>query len=296
MQGERVSIYRESERKDRPMSGLLLKNTSPLTLEGGALTVLDGNAYAGESLMERLKPGEERFISFAVDLATLVTVRNKEDREPVFLVRVVDGAFQAHYYQADKKTYAITNQTDKPRVVYVEHPLRDGWQLAADTPRPVEKTQNMYRFRVEVAPHQTVELDVAERRALMNRYLVSNLTPQDLELFVSERYLDDAARAALEKIISIKGLIAGSSARIEAIDQEVAAVGMDQARLRENIKALGQTADARQLIARYIAKAGEQETLVEQLAKERKQKASEQRGLQNELAAAIRALAIDRKL
>jgi hypothetical protein len=278
------------------MSGLLLKNTSPLTLEGGALTVLDGNAYAGESLMERLKPGEERFISFAVDLATLVTVRNKEDREPVFLVRVVDGAFQAHYYQADKKTYAITNQTDKPRVVYVEHPLRDGWQLAADTPRPVEKTQNMYRFRVEVAPHQTVELDVAERRALMNRYLVSNLTPQDLELFVSERYLDDAARAALEKIISIKGLIAGSSARIEAIDQEVAAVGMDQARLRENIKALGQTADARQLIARYIAKAGEQETLVEQLAKERKQKASEQRGLQNELAAAIRALAIDRKL
>src|ERR1700730_11844235 len=162
---------------------------------------------------------------------------------------------------------------------------RDGWQLAANTPRPVEKTQNIYRFRVEVAPHQTVELDVAERRALMNRYLVSNLKSQDIELFVSERYLDDAARAALEKIISIKGLIAGSSARIEAIDQEVAAVGTDQARLRENIKALGQTADAQQLIARYIAKAGEQETLIEQLAIERKQKASEQRGLQNELAA-----------
>jgi hypothetical protein len=296
MQGERVSIYRESERKDRPMSGLLLKNTSSLTLEGGALTVIDGNAYAGESLMERLKPGEERFISFAVDLATLVTMRNVNVREPVFLVRVVDGAFQAHYYQAEKKTYVITNQTDKPRIVYVEHPLRDGWQLAAETPRPVEKTQNAYRFRVEIGPHQTVELGVAERRALMDRYVVSSLTAHDLELFVSQRYLDEASRVALQKIIDIRGLIAGCMARIEAIDQEVAGIGTDQARLRENIKALGQTADARQLIARYIAKAGEQESLIEGLARERKAKTAERAQLQNELAAAIRALAIDRKL
>ena len=57
MEGERVSIYNESARADRPMGGILLKNTSPLTLEGGALTVIEGDAYAGEALMERLKPG-----------------------------------------------------------------------------------------------------------------------------------------------------------------------------------------------------------------------------------------------
>lgn len=296
MQGERVSIYREAERKDRPMSGLLLKNTSPLTLEGGALTVIDGNAYAGESLLERLKPGEDRFISFAVDLATLVTVRNDNVREPVFLVRVVDGSFQAHYYQAEKKTYLINNQTDKPRVVYVEHPLRDGWQLTPETARPVEKTQTAYRFRVELAPHQTVELGIAERRALMDKYVVAGLTSRDLELFVSRRYLDETARVALEKIINLRGQIAACAARIEAIDQEVAGIGADQGRLRENIKALEKTAEARQLIARYIAKAGEQETLIEGLARERKAKTNEQAELEKQLAAAIRSLAIDRKL
>ena len=171
MEGERVSIYREAERADRPMSGLLLKNTSQLTLEGGALTVIDGDAYAGESLVERLKPGEERFISFAVDLATLVTVSKDDGREPVFLVRVVDGTFQAHYYEAEKKTYTITNQTDKPRIVYVEHPLREGWRLTDETPKPVEKTQNAYRFRVELGPRETVELNVGEHRALMDKYM-----------------------------------------------------------------------------------------------------------------------------
>jgi len=109
------------------MSGMLLVNTSPLTLESGALTVIDGDAYAGEALMERLKPAEKRLISFALDLGTLVHVRTKEDRAPTFLVRVVSGVFQAHYHQTNKKIYVLTNQTDKPRVVYVEHPLRDGW-------------------------------------------------------------------------------------------------------------------------------------------------------------------------
>jgi hypothetical protein len=58
MDGERISVYNESVREDRPMSGLLLKNTTDLTFENGAMTVFERNAYAGESLMERLKPAE----------------------------------------------------------------------------------------------------------------------------------------------------------------------------------------------------------------------------------------------
>lgn len=41
MEGERVSVYNEATRKDRPMHGVRLKNTSALTLEGGSLTVIE---------------------------------------------------------------------------------------------------------------------------------------------------------------------------------------------------------------------------------------------------------------
>jgi uncharacterized membrane protein YgcG len=296
MEGERVSIYRESERADRPMSGLLLKNTSQLTLEDGALTVIDGDAYAGESLLERLKPGEERFISFAVDLATLVTIGKAANHEPVFLVRVIDGTFQAHYYEAEKKIYGISNQTDKPRTIYVEHPLREGWKLTDETPKPVEKTQNAYRFRVELRPREKVELEVGEHRALMDKYRISNLTPRDLELFVSRRYLDEASRIALENIINIKGQIADIGSELQELESETAEIAGDQGRLRENIKALDRTADARQLIARYVAKANDQETRIEELARERRTKVAARLQLQLQLDAAIRALAVDRKL
>lgn len=296
MDGERVSIYNEGARRDRPMGGMLLKNTSPLTLEDGALTVIDGDAYAGEALMERLKPAEERLISFALDLGTLVNVRVKEDRAPTFLVRAINGVFQAHYYQTNQKTYVFTNQTDKPRVVYVEHPLRDGWTLSTDTQKPDARTDSYYRFRIAVAPHQKVELPVTERRALMDTYALVNFSRQDLELFISRNYIDASTRALLEKIIDIKSRMAAAESRLETVDQEVEEIGKDQERLRDNIKALTATAEAKQLISRYVAKADTQETRLEQLNKEKQAISGELARLHAELEGVVRSLAIDRQL
>ncbi|HEX9919174.1 MAG TPA: hypothetical protein VGA87_08405, partial [Pyrinomonadaceae bacterium] len=73
-------------------------------------------------------------------------------------------------------------------------------------------------------------------------------------------------------------------------------IGEDQTRLRENIKTLSQTAEAKQLIARYVAKADQQETRIEQLTQERQAAKEERQRLQPQLDAAIRALSLDRNL
>jgi hypothetical protein len=296
MEGERVSIYNESARQDRPMGGILLKNTSPLTLEGGALTVIEGDAYAGEALMERLKPGEQRLISFELDLGTLVTARAKEKRAPTFLVRAVNGVFQAHYHQTNQKIYVVTNQTDKPRVVMIEHPVRQDWSLSVDTQKPEEKTANYYRFRVKVGAHEKLELPVTEQRVLMETYTLTSFTRQDLELFIAKNYIDANTRTTLEKIIDLRSRLAAKDARVESIDSEVEEIAKDQERLRDNIKALTATAEAKQLITRYVAKADTQETRLEQLNKEKQALGQEITGLEGELETVVRGLSIDRKL
>jgi hypothetical protein len=296
MDGERASIYNEAARRDRPMGGMLLKNTTPLTLESGAVTVLDGDAYAGEALMERLKPAEQRLISFALDLGTLVIVRQKADREPTFFVRAVNGVFQAHYYQTDQKVYKLTNQTDKPRVVYIEHPAREGWELSKDTPKPASTTQRYHRFRVELAGRATVEIPVTERRALVDTYQLSNFTRPQLDFFIASRYIDEPTRAALEKIIDLKVKIAAVNGRVEQLDKEAEEIGDDQKRYRENIEALSKTPEAKTLIARYIAKADAQETRLEQITKDKKAAQDEQTRLQEELTKMVRGLTLERNL
>src|SRR5437879_11773849 len=94
----------------------------------------------------------------------------------------------------------------------------------------------------------------------MDSYALLNFSRQDLELFVSRNYIDATARAVLEKIIDIKSRMAAAEARVEAIDLEITEIGTDQQRLRDNIKALTATAEARQLITRCVSKAATQET------------------------------------
>jgi hypothetical protein len=235
-------------------------------------------------------------MSFSLDLGTLVSARTKADRSPVFLVKALNGVFQAHYYETSARTYTLTNQTDKPRVVFVQHPMRQGWKLSDKGLKPDSQTANSYRFRVSLKAHETIALPVSERRELMDTYDLTSFGREQLELFVRLSYVDESARATLEKIIALKDRLAAADTQLRAIDRETLEIGQDQQRLRDNIKALTATAEARQLITRYIAKAGEQETRLEQLTKDKQAAAGERISLQEELAKLIRRLTVDHLL
>lgn len=288
MDGERISIYNDSVRRDRPMGGMLLKNVTNLTLESGSLTVLDRDAYAGEALMERLKPKEQRLISFALDLGTLVTIRQSEDREPAKLIKIVGGVFQVHYFRANEKIYQISNQTDRAKTLYIEHPVKQGMTLSEKTPKPDITTQKYYRFRVELEPFEKKEITVGEKQPLMDSYQLSSLSRNDLALFITRRYIDEATRAKLEKLIDLRIRIAQTDAKLQAFEEEVEKISDDQKRLRENIEALSKTPEAKTLITRYIEKVNQQESRLEQIEKERQNLEAEKQKLENEFAVLIR--------
>lgn len=288
MEGERISIYNEGARKDRPMGGMMLSNTTPLTFEGGSLTVIDRDAYAGEALMERLKPKERRLISFALDLGTRVTTKTETDLRPVQLIKVVDGVFQAHYFRQDAKTYSISNQTDRTKTIYVEHPVRDKWGLGEGSAKPETITDRYYRFRVDLKPFETVILPVVEQQGQMDSYRLSSFSRGQLDLFVSRRYIDEPTRQRLERLIELRSQVNQLSVKLTAMETDEQRIADDQKRLRENIESLTKTPEAKALISRYIAKANEQESRLEQIENERKGMLAEKERLERELAAEIK--------
>lgn len=292
MDGERISIYNDTVRKDRPMSGMLLANVTPLTLESGSLTVLDRDAYAGEALMERLKPKEQRLISFALDLGTLVSVRNFTDRAPAKLIKAVDGVFEVHFFQSERKVYTLNNQTDRQKIIYIEHPVRQGWELSDDTQKPALTTQRYHRFRVVLEPFGKAEIPISERRGLVDSYEIGEIDKDDLQMFVERNYVNAETRAKLQKLIDIRVQIAQIEYRMEALSQEEKKIAEDQKRLRENIETLSKTAEAKALVTRYIAKANDQETRLEELEKERRTLEQQKSNLQVELSAEIRKFSL----
>ena len=165
--------------------------------------------------------------------------------------------------------------------------------LSDDTPKPDYTTQRYYRFRVELKPFAEESVKITLRQALMDSYELSNLTRTDLTLFVTRRYINDETRARLEKLIDLRQQIAQIETRLESFDDEVEKIEDDQKRLRENIEALAKTPEAKTLIARYIAKANEQETRLEEMEKQRRTLEEDKQRLDREFVALIRAFTID---
>ena len=68
----KLLIYSDHS-SQHPTNAAELTNSTGKTLDGGPITVYDGGAYGGEALMETLKAGDKRLISYAVDLGTRIT-------------------------------------------------------------------------------------------------------------------------------------------------------------------------------------------------------------------------------
>jgi hypothetical protein len=153
----------------------------------------------------------------------------------------------------------VTNQSDRPRVVYVERTRAPSWELDEAGPRPEEVQRNAWRFRLEIEPKSRAELPVTERLAMMDRYLLTSLSEPRLREIENRGLLDAASRAGLERVVALQARIVGLEQEAAAGEREAAEIAADQGRLRENVKAVGDRREARELVARWLGRADAQE-------------------------------------
>lgn len=291
-----VSIYNESARADHPMSGLRLTNTTDLTLEGGTVTVIEDGSYAGEALVETIRPREQRFISYAVDLGIDATTHRESRRDRAYRLVASRGSLSLSFYEIETKTYTLTNRSDRPRTVIVEHPYRSGWELSQEGEKPLEETPHFYRFQVEVPTRATRKLAVTERRTLSEEYRIGDLTPEQFSALIAGGSLDAETRRKLDEIMGVKAQIAELTARIEARSRQMDQIVRDHQRIRGNLAALGQSEQERQLRSRYIEQITRDEDRLTQLRQENDRDQQERARLQTQLNELIEKLAVDRRI
>lgn len=265
---EKVSLWNNSLGSPRPLRALWLTNSSPLTLDGGSFTVLEDEAFAGEGLTDPIKPGEKRLVSYAADLGVRVDAKSESRPQRVTRVRIFRGVMSMTREMQQSTTYTIKDDDTTPRTVLVEHPLRVGWKLAEKTPKPAETTSNVYRFRVSVKPKETSKLEVGESEPLDTRYEISNVTDDQITLFLRQKSINAEVEAALRKIVEQKNRVAALDAEIGRRNSEKQKIYDDQQRIREDLKALKGSPEERALTQRYTQQLADQETRLETLRRE----------------------------
>jgi len=260
---EKVSVWNPSE--SAVLRALWVDNTSALTLDGGSFNVLEGDAFAGEGLMDPIKPGEKRLLSYAADLGVLVDAKQKPGKERVTKVIISHGAMMQSTQEREENTYTIRNRDTSPRTVVIEHPARSGWKLTDDDDKPAESSASFHRFRLTVQPKETTTLDVKEYRPVTNSYQLSNVTDDQIKFFLSQKMINPAIEQALRKVIAQKNSIAALDADVSSRKSKISGISEDQQRVRENMKALKGSAEEKTLVARYVHELNEQEDRVQSL-------------------------------
>ncbi|MDX1981932.1 MAG: carboxypeptidase regulatory-like domain-containing protein [Bryobacteraceae bacterium] len=292
---EKVSIWNESSGVRRPMRALWLTNSTGLTLDGGSFSVIEQETFAGEGIFEPIRPGEKRLVSFAVDLALTPGSTTDEERQRVSRCRVSRGVMTQHSEFRQKKTYTFRNQDSSPRTVIVEHPVRTGYELRSAV-QPDETTAGFMRFRMKVDPKQTASLVVEEALPSETVVQISDITSDQVALFIREKSIDGSIEAALRPVLAQKSVIAGLLSRDSGLDEEQSNIFEDQQRLRENMKALKGSAEEKALLQRYTQQLNEQETRLEAIQKEKRALEAQLAAAHAELRRTIEQLSYDVKL
>jgi hypothetical protein len=289
---ERVSLWNRTTGSGRPLRAMWLTNTTGLTLDGGSMTVIDGNAFAGEGLIEPLKPSERRLLSYAADLGVLVSAGTRPVPRRISRVRVREGILIQDTEERSTTTYDVRNEGSAAATLIVEHKLRSGWKLA-DGQKPVESTPGAERFRVTVDPGKEAKLVVAEVSPGTAQVRVGDVTDALIVQLSAAGVSADQLQRALRPVLDKKAELSAIDRRVADLNTERARIVEDQQRLRENMKALRGSAEEKQLLQRYTRQLDEQENRLTALQQDTQKAAQERANIAAELSRLIAAVSFD---
>jgi len=246
----KLLIYMESFGL-HPMNAAELANSTGKTLDGGPITVYDANAYAGEALVETLKAGDKRLITYGVDLGARVTTAFDSSKANVREIHFARGVLTTRNAIQETKTYTIKNVDPGRKTVIIEHKQRPGYKLLDG--KPSETTADAYRFEVIVGGNATEAFAVREERVYDQTMSISSLTPEVLATYLQNKSLSETGRRQLDQIAQKKRDIAANDGQLRQVQADLTSLTQDEERQRRNIESLRNVAGQQNLVQQYAS-------------------------------------------
>jgi hypothetical protein len=263
VQAEQVALFDTSLNLDHAMTAVLLENTTEQLLPAGPVAVYDLDGFAGDARISDLPAGDDRLLSYGVDLDVTVTSDSGQGGRTVTSGTLSGGVLTLQIRNVYETTYTISNEGDDAKTVILQKQVVPGVTFLGDV-TPFETTPaNEARFRTVVEPGQT-ELAVRYERTIAQRIqLLDDRVDSDQLLALSKGgAISDDLREALKKGAELLREISRTQEQVENLEAQLRSITQEQQRLRQNMQAVDRNSD---YYKRLLGKLDEQETQIEQL-------------------------------
>jgi hypothetical protein len=259
----RVSIYNPGVHAKHPLLGLKLKNSTGMNLSQGPITIFEGSTYAGDTRVLDLQPGEERLVSYAIDLGAEVSVKNGNNTSRITKVKAVKGIVSTETLIRDEKVYDISNRSTTDRVVLLEHANRkgQGFKFVGEH-KPAEEAADVFRFEVPVSSKKDLSYTVTEERTQGATITLTNGAEDQIRFFLSLNEASTGLKAKLNDALGLKSKWDDARREINNVNVRIQTITTDQNRVRQNLREVPKDSEA---YKRYLTKFDDQEKEMDSL-------------------------------
>lgn len=261
---DRFSLFDPRIHPRFPLHAVKLKNLTDQQLRQGPLAVFDDSSYLGDGQIPDLAPGQERLLSFAMDLGLEVRREPTVSTQTLDRIEIAKGHLQRHVRHLESTPYQIRNRSREPRTLLVEHAVKPGWELVGKD-KLIETTDAVYRLAWRI-PAGTTPREVA---ALQRKeHLLESLASLSDDRLREAQTLDVASkpvRDALSKLLDYRLRLTALREKRSDLQAQLDRLSKEQGTLRLKLQSTPPGTPAHK---RDLALFEQQEPRIEQLQKQ----------------------------
>ncbi len=219
--------------------GLVLRNDTGQTLPAGPLAVYADGGFAGETVLDRLKPGERRWLGFGADLDVEVEATTLDTQEEAREVSFEDQRLREHFVQRERREVRIVNRGGQARTVEYALDVVDSSRVeGADGVERDPGTGATYVL-LEVPARERVARTITVQQGLARVTHVDSVDAEALARLVASPAVPAGKRAVLAAAADPQRELERAHRERVGTTAALADVEADLERLRAHLEALG---------------------------------------------------------
>jgi hypothetical protein len=218
-------------------------NSTTQTLPAGTISFFADGGFAGESALDRLKPGERRFVRFGADLDVTVETlpeKGKPTTDATERLTFAEGTLVEHFLRTTDTMYRFENRSGRPRAIYLTLPLgtnakvtgADAVDFDAATSTPVAITH--------IGPRARFEREVVTVEGRASSVRLDRITSEELAKVTASSQLAAPDRTVATEALARQRELEETKHDRTSATEELSAIQKELERLREDAKAVGE--------------------------------------------------------